>query len=133
MSSDNPETREGQPGTETSLAEAALLGLCPRCRAKTMFGGMLAFSERCPACGLDYARFNVGDGPAALVTLAVGTITVGLAIWVQLSFEPPWWVHALLWVPLTFALVIGGLRVTKAWLLASEYRNDAREAGSKDL
>ena len=128
MSPDNPETREGQPGS----AEAALLGLCPRCGAKTMFAGMLAFADRCRACGLDYARFNVGDGPAALVTLAVGTITVALAIWVQLSFEPPWWVHALLWVPLTFALVIGGLRVTKAWLLASEYHNDAREAGSKD-
>ncbi len=129
MSSENPETREGQPG----LAEAALLGLCPRCGAKTMFGGLLAFSDKCGACGLDYSRFNVGDGPAALVTLAVGTITVALAIWVELSFAPPWWVHALLWVPLTFALVLGGLRVTKAWLLASEYRNDAREAGSRDI
>lgn len=98
-----------------------------------MFAGMLAFADRCRACGFDFARFNVGDGPAALVTLAVGAITVPLAIWVQLTFEPHWWVHALLWVPLTFALVIGGLRVTKAWLLASEYRNDAREAGSRDI
>lgn len=129
MPLDNPDTREGQPG----LAEAALLGLCPRCGAKTLFGGMLAFATRCRACGLDYARFNVGDGPAALVTLAVGAITVGLAIWLQLSVEPPWWVHVLLWVPLTTALVIGGLRVTKAGLLVSEYRNDAREAGGKDL
>ncbi|WP_417322262.1 DUF983 domain-containing protein [Erythrobacter aureus] len=129
MPSDRPETREGQPG----IAEAALLGLCPRCGAKTMFAGMLAFSETCRACGLDYSRFNVGDGPAALVTLAVGTITVALAIWVELSLEPAWWAHALLWVPLTFVLVIGGLRVTKAWLLASEFLNDAREAGSRDL
>ena len=133
MSSDKHETPEGQPGTEISLAEAALLGLCPRCGAKTMFAGLLAFADTCRACGFDYTRFNVGDGPAALVTLAVGTITVALAIWVELSLGPPWWVHALLWVPLTFALVIGGLRVTKAWLLASEYRNDAREAGSKDI
>ena len=98
-----------------------------------MFAGMLAFSKTCRACELDYSRFNVGDGPAALVTLAVGTITVALAIWVELSLEPVWWVHALLWVPLTFALVIGGLRVTKAWLLASEFLNDAREAGRRDL
>lgn len=129
MTGDSPETREGQPGQ----AEAALLGLCPHCGAKTMFAGMLAFADKCRACGFDYARFNVGDGPVALVTLAVGTITVALAIWVELSLGPPWWGHALLWGPLTFALVIGGLRVAKAWLLASEYRNDAREAGSKDL
>lgn len=128
MSSDNPETREGQPG----LAEAALLGLCPRCGEPTMFAGAMTFSDRCKACGLDYSRFNVGDGPAALVTLAVGTITVGMAIWLQLAFEPPWWVHVLLWVPVTLGLVIGGLRMTKGFLLASEYRNSAGEAGRRD-
>ena len=95
-----------------------------------MFDGMLAFSQRCEKCGLNYSRFNVGDGPAALVTLVVGAITVGLAMWLQLSVEPPWWVHVLLWVPITLALVVGGLRLAKALLLASEYRNDAREAGS---
>lgn len=129
MTSNLPSDGQGQPG----LAAAALFGLCPRCGAKTLFGGLLAFSERCSACGLDFTRFNVGDGPAAPVTLGVGTITVALAVWVALAFEPAWWVHVLLWGPLTLALVIGGLRVTKAWLLASEYRNDAREAGSRDV
>ena len=129
MASGSPETNKGQPG----ISQAALFGLCPRCGAKTMFAGMLAFADECANCGLDYSRFNVGDGPAALVTLVVGTITVGLAIWLQLSFEPPWWVHALLWIPLTLVLVIGLLRVTKAGLLASEYGNDAREAGGRRL
>ena len=126
MAPDSPEKREGQPG----MVEAALLGLCPACHEGTMFDGMLAFSQRCEKCGLNYSRFNVGDGPAALVTLVVGAITVGLAMWLQLSVEPPWWVHVLLWVPITLALVVGGLRLAKALLLASEYRNDAREAGS---
>ena len=129
MASGSPDTNKGQPG----ISQAALFGLCPRCGAKTMFAGVLAFSNECGDCGLDYSRFNVGDGPAALVTLVVGTITVGLAIWLQLSFEPPWWVHALLWIPLTLVLVIGLLRVTKAGLLASEYGNDAREAGGRRL
>ena len=31
--------------------------------------------------------------------------------------EPPWWVH-LIWVPVAAALTIGGLRLSKAWLLA---------------
>ena len=128
MTPDSPDSQKGQPG----LAEAALFGLCPRCGAKTLFAGMLRFAARCRSCGLNYTRFNVGDGPAALVTLAVGTITVGLAIWVQLAFEPPWWVHVLLWAPLTTALVIGGLRLAKGFLLASEYRNAAGEAGRRD-
>ena len=52
----------------------------------------------------------------------------GLAIWLQLAAEPPFWVHVVLWVPLTAAAVVGGLRGTKAWLLQAEYRRKASEA-----
>jgi uncharacterized protein (DUF983 family) len=120
---DSSNQSEGQPATR----EAALFGLCPCCGAKSLFGGLIAFAPRCNACGLDFSKFNVGDGPAAFLTLIVGAVIVFLALWVQLSFEPPWWVHVILWVPLTTAGVIAGLRVAKAWLLASEYRQKAGE------
>ncbi|MCJ2178550.1 DUF983 domain-containing protein [Novosphingobium album (ex Hu et al. 2023)] len=123
----NPKS-EGQPET----ASAALFGLCPRCGAKTLFDGMAKFAPRCRSCGLDYSQFNVGDGPAAFLTLIVGTIVAVLAIWLQLSFEPPFWVHAVLWIPVTTVLVIGGLRVAKAWLLGAEYRRRAGEGRIKD-
>lgn len=119
---------EGQPDT----APAALFGLCPRCGARTLFSGVARFAQRCCACGLDFEQFNVGDGPAAFLTLIVGGIVAVLAIWLQLSVEPPFWVHALLWVPLSTVLVIGGLRVTKAWLLGAEYRRQAGEGRIKD-
>ena len=51
------------------LAEAALFGLCPRCGARTLFAGWTRFADNCRACGLDLTRFNVGDGPAAFLTL----------------------------------------------------------------
>lgn len=125
MTPAGPDPKGGQP----SIAEAALSGLCPRCGAPTLFAGVIRFSSRCRSCGLDFSLFNVGDGPAAFLTLIVGTVIVVLAIWVQLAFEPPFWVHVVLWVPLTGLLTLGGLRVAKAALLASEYRNRAREAG----
>jgi uncharacterized protein (DUF983 family) len=74
---------------------------------------------------LDLTRFNVGDGPAAFLTLIIGAVVVILALWLQLAGEPPWWLHVLLWPPLTVAGVIFGLRVAKAALLQSEYRNKA--------
>ncbi len=120
---------EGQPG----LVPAALFGLCPRCGARTLFEGLARFAPKCPACGLDYAQFNVGDGPAAFLTMVVGALVVGLALWVQLAFEPPFWVHVVLWVPLTAAAVVWGLRAGKAALLAAEYRRGAKEAGGSDL
>lgn len=88
---------------------------------------MVKFAPRCDACQLDISAFNVGDGPAAFLTLIVGALVVILALWLQLSVEPPWWVHALLWVPLTIGGVMGGLRVAKAALLWSEYRQRAGE------
>ena len=102
-------------------------GLCPRCAAKTLFAGFARFAPSCRACGLDYAGFNVGDGPAAFLTLIVGTLVVALAILVELGLHPPFWVHILLWVPLTAVLVLASLRLAKGMLIGLEYRRDARE------
>lgn len=124
---EDPALSKGQP----AIGEAALFGLCPRCGAKTLFSGWISFAERCRACGLDFARFNVGDGPAAFLTLLIGAVVVILAITVQLAAEPPWWVHVLLWLPLTTLGVIFGLRAAKAALLWSEFRQKAGESGLK--
>ncbi|MDH7640590.1 DUF983 domain-containing protein [Sphingomonas oryzagri] len=115
------------PPTEPTIAAAGLQGLCPRCGAKTLFGGMVKFASRCRACGLDFDRFNVGDGPAAFLTLIVGAVVCIAAITLELSVSPPWWLHVIIWPPVTTALVIVSLRVAKGMLIASEYRNRAGE------
>jgi uncharacterized protein (DUF983 family) len=112
---------------EPTPAAVALRGLCPRCAAKTLYRGLASFAPKCRACGLDFADFNVGDGPAAFLILVVGAIVTGLAIALELSAEPPFWVHAVLWLPLTAILVVGSLRFAKGLLLALEYRHRAHE------
>jgi len=92
-----------------------------------MFAGLIKFADRCPNCGLAYEAYNVGDGPAAFLTLILGAVVAGMAIAVELIFSPPWWVHVLLWPGITLALLIGSLRLGKGLLLAFEYRNAARE------
>lgn len=117
----------------TPLVRAALLARCPRCEIAPLFDGWIRFAPKCRSCGLDLATFNVGDGPAAFLILIVGGLITGLAVTLQLAADPPFWVHILLWVPLTTALVILCLRVSKAALLILEYRNKAhggRLAGS---
>ena len=103
-------------------------GHCPRCRATTLYDGMITFAPKCRACGLDFTTFNVGDGPAAFLTLIIGAVVAALAIWLQLRVEPPFWVHGVLWLPLTTFAVLAGLRAGKAKLLAAEYRRKAGEA-----
>ena len=86
----------------------------------------MSFSGRCGECGLDFSGFNVGDGPAAFLIFIVGAITVVCALVLAGAFSPPWWVH-LVWIPVAAALTIGGLRISKAGLLAQEYKHRARE------
>ncbi len=119
------EPEKGRP----SLAEVALFGCCPRCGERTLFDGVAKFAPCCSACQLDYALFNVGDGPAAFLTLILGALISGLAIWLDVAVRPPFWVHILLWVPITIGAVLGGLRVSKSLLMTAEYRNRAGEAG----
>jgi uncharacterized protein (DUF983 family) len=116
---------------EPSPLQVALRGACPRCGNRTLFSGIATFAPRCRACALDFTDFNVGDGPAAFLILIVGGLIVGLAIALELSFSPPFWVHLLLWVPLATVAVLLSLRVAKAVLLALEYRHRAREGRVK--
>ena len=111
---------------------AALRGICPRCGNAPLFKGMAGFQPNCRSCGLDFAGFNVGDGPAAFLIFIVGGIIVALAIWVELRFNPPFWVHILLWVPLAAILTIGLLRIAKGLLLALEFQRSAREGKLQD-
>ena len=117
--------------SEPTPLQSGIAGACPRCGARTLFDGPLHFAERCRACNLDYSGFNVGDGPAAFLTLIIGALVVALALTVELSFKPPFWVHFLLWIPFTAAAVVFGLRVGKGVLLSLEYRNAAREGRIK--
>jgi uncharacterized protein (DUF983 family) len=114
------------PAGAVSPLQAALVGSCPRCGERALFNGWLSFSDRCRACGLDYSSFNVGDGPAAFLIFIVGTIVVVAALVVDGVFSPPWWVH-LVWIPVTTALTVTGLRLSKALLIAQEYKHRARE------
>lgn len=102
--------------------KAAVRGLCPRCGARTLFAGVIAFASACAACGLDYSAFDVGDGAVPFLVFIVGAVVVIGAVWLQLAQHPPFWVHLLIWPALTLALTLGLTRVGKGLLLALEYR-----------
>lgn len=118
---------EPLPVIAPSALQCGLRGLCPRCGAPGLFAGVAKFAARCPACGLDYSAFNVGDGPAAFLTLIVGTLVLVAALTLELTVHPPAWVHVVLWVPVTTLAVLGSLRIAKGVLIALEYRNRAHE------
>lgn len=106
---------------------AGLRSRCPRCGEGALFQGFLTVRPACPVCGLDYTKVDSGDGPAVFITLIAGFIVVGLALWTEVRYEPPLWVHVLLWFPLILILSLGMLRPLKALLIALQYRHKVIE------
>lgn len=115
---------EQQHFAPVPLARAALACRCPRCGEGSLFVGLLTVRAACPVCGLDLSAQDAGDGPAVFVIFFLGLIVVGLAAWVELKYEPPIWVHMLLWTPLIVGGAILMLRPLKAGLIALQYRHN---------
>jgi len=105
----------------------ALRRRCPRCGKGRLYKSYLSVAEQCDDCGLDYGDVDTGDGPAVFIILIAGFILVGGALYVEVAFRPPYWVHALLWLPAGLILPLIMLPVFKAWLIAQQYRHKARE------
>ena len=108
-----------------SVLTTGLAGRCPRCGRGRLFKGFLSVARRCDSCGLDYGFADAGDGPAVFVTLIAGFFVLGLALVVDVEYEPPLWVHFVIFLPLTLVVCLGLLRPLKGLLIASQYKNKA--------
>ena len=56
-----------------------------------------------------------------------GFIVVGAALIVEALYHPPYWVHAVLWLPLIVIVTIGPLRPMKGLMIAAQIRNKAAQ------
>lgn len=110
---------------KNSVVKDALLGRCPRCGNGKLFSGFLTVGKGCVRCGLDYAVFDPGDGPAVFVILIEGALVMGGVLWVEFTFQPPLWVQAVIWLPLITILTVGLLRLVKSFLLVLQYKHRA--------
>ena len=94
---------------------AGLWGRCPRCGKGKLFAGFLALAPRCEHCGLDFSFADSADGPAFFVMFISGFIVAGSALAVEITYAPPYWVHAVLWGPLILLVTLLPLRALKGF------------------
>ena len=104
-----------------------LSGRCPRCGQGRLFTHFISLAPRCEVCDLDFKFADSGDGPAVFVTLFAGFLVLGAALWTELNYEPPFWVHMVIFMPLTLIVCLGMLRPLKGLLVALQYRNKAEQ------
>ena len=104
-----------------------LRGRCPRCGEGRLFHGFLSLRPTCERCGLDYGFADAGDGPAVFVILIGGFIVVFAALMTEVVYQPPYWIHAALWLPLILIVTLVPLRLVKGLLIALQYHHKAAE------
>jgi uncharacterized protein (DUF983 family) len=116
------DTYPPQPPVATGLA-----GRCPRCGQGRLFRGFIDVAPRCDRCGLDFAFAQSADGPAVFVMLIAGFMIVGFALWLDLTFDPPVWVHLVTTLPLGLLVCLGLLRPLKGLFIALQYAHRPRD------
>ena len=109
--------------TDVSPYSAGLRCRCPRCGEGSLFEGLLTVRAVCPVCALDLRANDPGDGPAIFVILILGALVVIAALTIEMKFEPPLWIHALLWPIFILAGAVALLRPFKATLIALQFRH----------
>ena len=100
---------------------------CPRCGKGKLFAGYLTLRPRCDRCGLDYSFADAGDGPAVFVIFFAGFLVVFAALIVEFLYQPPFWLHAVLWLPLILLATLLPLRPMKGLLIALQFHHKAAE------
>ena len=115
------------PAEKTSPVVSGLKGRCPRCGEGKLFDGFLAIGDKCDHCGLKYDFADSADGPAVFIMFIVGFIVVGLAMWVEFTYEPPIWLHLVMWFSLTGVLSLLLARPLKGAMIALQFQHRAEE------
>lgn len=112
-------------------------GTCPHCGGGALFGRYLKVVDRCELCGEEFHHHRADDFPAYLVIVVVGHAIVPLVLAVETAYAPSYWIHGLLWLPLTLLMAIGLLQPTKGaviglqWQLGMDGFQEARQARDK--
>ncbi len=111
-----------------TLTQSALRGIacrCPRCGRGKLYAGFLDLRPGCESCGLDYAFIDSGDGPAIFIIMLAGAVVVAAALIVEIKYQPPFWLHAALWLPLIAVTTLLPLRSMKSLLIALQFHHKA--------
>ncbi len=118
---------------QTPSVGKALQCVCPKCGQGPLYKHKwsLSLNPSCPACGYDFSANDSADGPAVFLIFVLGFTVVPAALYVEFTFEPPVWVHILLWGPAVFGLTIALLRPVKSYVMALQYNHRESNKDSK--
>ena len=81
-----------------------IAGRCPNCGIGRIFAGFLRIAPACAHCAAPLGALRADDAPPYIVIFLVGHLLLPPIFWIEKAYEPPMWLHMVVWLPL-FALI----------------------------
>jgi uncharacterized protein (DUF983 family) len=97
-----------------------------------MFRKYLKVADNCENCGEALHYHEADDAPPYFTIFIVGHIIVPLVLVVERLYRPEMWVHMAIWLPLTLALSLALLPVTKGAVVAAQWAKRMHGFGFPD-
>jgi uncharacterized protein (DUF983 family) len=94
-----PLAKPALPPVTLALKRGAL-GRCPVCGEGKLYSGYLKIVPRCAQCDAPLGQLRADDAPPYFTILLTGHILVPGVLWVEKMWQPPMWLHMVVWLPL---------------------------------
>ena len=88
-------------------------GLCPACGQSRAFSGYLRVVPQCTVCTAPLGELRADDAPPYFTVFIVAHVVIGLMFAVYQAYDPPFWVQAAIWLPVTAIMSVVLLRPIK--------------------
>jgi uncharacterized protein (DUF983 family) len=114
-------TMAPEPTMGKALQRGAL-NRCPNCAQAPLFRKFLKVNDTCPSCGEAFHHHRADDLPAYIVMMITGHVVVTFLMVAEAAFAPAYWLHALMWFPLTIGMSLGLLQPVKGTVVALQWK-----------
>jgi uncharacterized protein (DUF983 family) len=81
-------------------------GYCPNCNKGALMASYITIAPVCPSCGTALHHHRADDAPPYFTMMAVGHIIVPGLLVAEKMWQPPLWVHGIIWLPATLLLTL---------------------------
>ena len=103
-----------QPRPPLMLAmRRGVMNRCPVCGEGHVFRSFLKLVPACESCGTRLGKLRPDDAAPYFVILIAGHVLMPPIFWIDRAYEPPVWLHMVVWLPLFAVLCTLLLRPVK--------------------
>ena len=124
---------EAESGRSVPAAMArGALHRCPACGKGHLYRAYLKVADDCPACGEQLFHHRADDAPPYVTILIMGHLILASVVGIDLAYQWPLWLHAVVWLPVTVVGCLAFLPIAKGALIGLQWALRMHGFGTPD-